>query len=95
MATYEAWGDPAADSVLLTTADEADRQRAAGLLSGDAELAWRFQAATWEEANAIHSLRMGWEPYHPAGRTAPCPTCGAADYPEGSAQCWRCGPRGY
>jgi len=46
VATYEAWRDPADGSVLLTTADEADRQRAAGLLSGDAELAWRFQAAT-------------------------------------------------
>jgi hypothetical protein len=94
VATYEAWRDPADGSVLLTTGEEARRQRAAGLLSAAAELAWRFEAATWEEANAIHSLRMGWEPYRPAGRPAPCPACGAMYYPEGSAQCWQCGPRG-
>src|SRR5688572_12171838 len=88
--TYEGWRDPADGSVLLTTAEEAARERATGLLSADATLAWRFDAATWEEANAIHALRLGWEPYRPVGAPAPCPRCGATYYPEGSGQCWRC-----
>jgi len=75
VARHEAWRDPADGSVLLTTAEEAGRQREARLLSGATELAWHFEAATWEDANAIHSLRMGWEPYQPPGRPAPCPTC--------------------
>lgn len=56
------------------------------------ELLWRIEAATSEEASAIHHLRLGWEPYKPIGEAAPCPKCGAMFYPEGSGECWRCGP---
>ena len=91
MTIYEGWRDLANGSVSLTTADEAIRQRAIGLISAASTLAWRFEAATWEEANAIHALRAGWEPYRPVGRPAPCPECGATYDPEGSAQCWQCG----
>ena len=92
MTIYEGWRDPGDNSVMLTTAEEAAAARVRGLISPAATLAWRFEAATWEEANAVHALRMGWEPYRPVGNPAPCPRCGATYYPEASAQCWRCGP---
>jgi hypothetical protein len=91
MATYEAWRDPADGSISLATPEQVAAERARGLLSAAAELLYRFDAATWEEAKAIHALRMGWEPYRPLGPPAPCPRCGAAYCPQGSAQCWRCG----
>jgi hypothetical protein len=91
MTIYEAWEDPDDNSILLATSGEVATHREKNLLGPAAELLYRFEAATWEEANAIHALRMGWEPYRAMGPPAPCPRCGAAYYPEGSAQCWRCG----
>ena len=91
MTTYEAWEDPEDNSILLATPDDVADYRATKLLGPNAELRYRFEAATWEEANAIHALRMGWEPYRPIGAPAPCPECGATHYPEGSTQCWRRG----
>jgi hypothetical protein len=90
MTLYEAWQDPADNSVLLATPDEVAIHRGKNLLGPAAELLYRFDAATPEEAQAIHALRMGWEPYRPLGRPVPCPKCGATYYPDGSAQCWRC-----
>jgi hypothetical protein len=58
---------------------------------GTEVLLWRIEAATPEEALAIHHLRLGFEPYKPMGEPAPCPKCGAIFYPEGSGECWRCG----
>jgi hypothetical protein len=51
---------------------------------------YEFEAATWEEAMAIHHLRMGWGPYNPRCNAEECPQCKAVYYPEGSGQCWRC-----
>jgi hypothetical protein len=68
VATYEAWRDPADGSVLLTTTDEAGRQRVAGLLSAASKLVWRFDAATWEEANAHPLAAHGVGPL-PTGGT--------------------------
>jgi hypothetical protein len=53
---------------------------------------FEFNAATAEEAASINSLRMGRGPYIPVGDPRPCPKCGAWFYPEGSGECWRCGP---
>jgi hypothetical protein len=61
-----------------------------GLLGDAAEMLYAFDAATHEEAQAVHHLRMGWEPYKPVGDPANCLACGARYYPDGSGQCWRC-----
>ena len=91
MRTYEAWADPENDCISLVATQGAEELRAKGLLGASADLLYRFQAATHEEAMAIHRLRMGWEPYCPVGAAAPCPVCTAMFYPEGSGECWRCG----
>lgn len=52
---------------------------------------WEFEAATSEEAMSVHFLRLGWAPYRPEGEPAPCPRCGSIYYPNGSAECWKCG----
>jgi hypothetical protein len=91
MKTYEAWQDPEDDSILLATSEGVARDRAAGHLGPGAQLLYRFEAATHEEASAIHALRMGWAPYRPLGPATPCPACGALLYAEGSGECWRCG----
>jgi hypothetical protein len=69
----------------------AEERRSKGLLSDRATMLYSFEAATHEEAFAVHALRMGWQPYRPVGEAAPCPRCGALFYPEGSGECWRCG----
>lgn len=45
---------------------------------------------TFEEALAVHHLRMGWGPFKPMGNAEPCPACGAFYYPEGTGACYRC-----
>ena len=90
--TWEAWEDPADKSITLLGSGEGKIQQANGLLSTEATLLYRFQAQTFEEASAIHALRMGWDPYRPIGEPTPCPRCGAIYYPGGSAECWRCDP---
>ena len=52
-------------------------------------LLFEVSAETFEEAMSIYHLRMGFEPYIPAGEPAQCPVCGAWYYPKGSGQCWR------
>jgi len=90
MASYEAWKDPADESITLGTVDEFAEAQPRGLISAGAIRLYGFDAATREEASAIHALRMGRAPYQPLGAPAPCPRCGAIYYPSGSAQCWRC-----
>src|SRR5689334_30513 len=75
---------------LVQPAEQMERYRREGTLGPRAVLLYSFEAATHEEAQAIHSLRMGWGPYRPEGEPKPCPTCGAFYYPEGSGECWRC-----
>jgi hypothetical protein len=89
--TYEAWADPDDDGVGFFRGGTVEEARKKGLLGPNATLLYRFEAATLEEASAIHALRMGWQPYRPIGESAPCPRCGAWFYPEGSGECWRCG----
>jgi hypothetical protein len=93
MTLYQAWQDPSDNSITLLPAASVERMRQQGLLTPEAHLLYELEAATGEEANAIHSLRMGWEPYRPIGEPAPCPRCGATYYPWGSGQCWRCASR--
>mgnify|MGYP001558516995 CR=1 FL=1 len=101
MSYYRAWSDPKDGSITLALADELRPS----VVGPDATILYEFEAATWEEAMAIHHLRQGWEPYRPAGEPAPCPTpglringkeparptCGAWYWPEGSGKCWHCG----
>ena len=91
---YETWEDPEEHVVTCGTSEQISDMRARGLLSRRAEQLFTFHAATHEEAMSIRNLRMGWEPYQPEGAPAPCPSCEAWFYPEGSGQCWRCGPQG-
>ena len=88
METYEAWAEDG--GLTVSTVEGIVKQRTAGQLSAEARLLYRFDAATWEEAMAIHHLRQGWEPYK-AGKAAHCPTCDSYFYPEGSGLCWSCG----
>jgi hypothetical protein len=90
MTIYEAWEDPGEHSFALVRKSQPDMRSKLGL-SADARLLYKIEACSFEEAAAIHSLRMGWGAYHPAGIAKPCPNCGANFYPEGSGECWRCG----
>jgi len=86
---FEAWSTE--DGVVLGTLASIAEQRSKGLLSSSAQLLYSISAHTWEEAQAIHHLRMGFEPYKPQGVAAVCSNCSALFYPAGSAQCWQCG----
>jgi type IV secretory pathway TrbL component len=88
---YEAWDD-ADGGISLTTAAEAVRQRGTGAISASARFLHRIEADTFEEAAAVHAIKMGWGAYHPSGEPAPCPQCGRWYYPEGSGECANCGP---
>jgi hypothetical protein len=88
---FEAWQDPRDRSILLALPQQVSEHRAHGLLSQKAKLLYTIDAASFEEAMAIHHLRQGGEPYHP-GRAALCPRgCGAYYYPDGSGECPLCG----
>lgn len=86
---YEAWLTDGGAALFPASQRET---HAAHPAMGLVRCLYAFEAATWEEACAIHHLRMGFEPYVPAGEAAPCPRCEAWYYPEGSGACWRCGP---
>jgi len=92
--TFEAWRDPSDGSVAFAPRREIHQLRTKGLLSPDAVRLYAVEAATYEEAMAVHHLRMGWEPYRPVGTASPCPKCGAQVYAGGSGQCWQCGEPG-
>jgi hypothetical protein len=57
----------------------------------DVEMLFEIHAATAEEAAAICNLRLGFGPYEPIGDPERCPRCDSWYYPQGSAECWRCG----
>ncbi|HME89834.1 MAG TPA: hypothetical protein VKE49_00310, partial [Myxococcaceae bacterium] len=86
MANWEAWQSPDGLEITLAKAEEIPDMREKRLLGASAQLLYRFEAATYEEAQAIHHLRMGWEPYNPLGDASPCPKCGAMYYAEGSRE---------
>lgn len=79
-------------AITLTGADQVEDQVQRGVLEGDCEKMWDIFAASWEEASAIHAMRLGWRPYHPMGEPRLCPRgCGSHYYPLGSGQCPLCG----
>ena len=87
---YEGWA--AKGSVTFTLAENIPDLRQRGLLEPDAKFLHRIDADTFEEALAVHHLRIGREPYRPMGKPAQCPNgCGAYFYPEGSGECPNCG----
>ena len=87
---YEAWQDESCIAFAEAEGIEQDKEK--GILSENAELLHRVEAATWEEAMTIHYQKMGWSPYRPQGEAADCPNgCGAKYYPAGSGQCPNCG----
>jgi len=88
---FEAW-QVTETQLLFASADSIAEQRAKGLIGSDAKLLYFIEADTWEEACAIHYLRAGFGPYKPVGAPEVCPNCGSWFYPEGSGQCWKCGP---
>lgn len=54
---------------------------------------YEIEAATWEEVQAVHHIRMGWGPYVPGGEPEMCPAHKSEHvvyYPAGSGQCWKC-----
>ena len=85
---YEAWETE--DGAALLPSEQMEKWRTNPAMRLVKKL-YEIEAATGEEASAIHYLRMGFGPYKPAGEPEPCPKCGAWFYPQGSGQCWRCG----
>jgi hypothetical protein len=87
---YVLWEDPVHDmSVLATPADiQSDIER--GLLSIESKQVFQIEANTYEEAMAVRNIRLGYDPYRPVGDSAPCPSCAAEYWPEGSGECWQC-----
>jgi len=86
MRTYQAWKGNNGVSLITPNHPQKD------FLCGEqALLLYEIEAATWEEAMAIHSLRQGNAPYRPEGTPERCPGCEALYYPLGSGQCWKCG----
>ncbi|WP_148314563.1 hypothetical protein [Sorangium cellulosum] len=92
MSTWTVWSNPERSEVALVRGEDPPRF-ADGTPMPDVEiLLWKIEAATYEEAAAVHHLRMGWEPYRPVGDPEPCPRCSAMFYPDGSGEC-SCGHR--
>lgn len=90
--TYEVWAEN--DNCQFTCAKREIiiDMKEKGLLSKDAVLLHILKASTYEEAMSIYNLRMGFEPYKPAGKPIKCPNnCGSFFYPEGSGECPYCG----
>ena len=89
MTKYEAWEG---DGIYLLPQSEVQEHMNFGLIEKDARLLYVIEAATWEEASAIHNLRMGWGLYNPQGDPKKCPNnCGCHYYPKGSGRCALCG----
>ncbi len=89
MSTYQSWkfeGD-----TTFTTIERVNDLQKEGSIPKEAELEYTFDAATFEEALSIHSLRQGHGPYKPIGEPSSCPQCASYVYAEGSGECWRCG----
>lgn len=94
---YEAWAERDArtgvwGTMTFGTIENIQDHRTKGLLAPTAELRHRVEVDTFEEALAVHYIKMGWSPFQPTGKPTPCPnSCGAFFYPEGSGECPNCG----
>lgn len=87
---YEAWLDDTDSTITISTPEGIERQRRHGQLGTSARLLHTITVDTWEEAMAVHNVKMGYEPYDP-GTSSPCPNgCGSVVYMDGSGQCQRC-----
>ena len=87
---YEAWSD--GEQVSFASPDAIRKEIESGVLGQEARLLHLVVADTWEEAMAVHHIKVGWEPYKPEGPAEPCPKgCGSYYYPKGSGQCPKCG----
>jgi hypothetical protein len=88
--SFEAWEDE--ESVMLSTPNAVSDHKLKGLFIGKEKLLYKIEADTYEEAMAVHHIKMGWEPYKPMGDPQLCPnSCGSYYYPEGSGECPKCG----
>ena len=89
---YEAWRDEANCSITFAPLAAIEEERARGGISDKAILLYRLEADTFEEAMAVHHIKMGWRPFVPMGEARECPKgCGAMFYPESSGECPNCG----
>jgi len=88
--SFEAWQDSDGETTFATASSITER-RSKQLLSASAIHLYSVEANSWEEAMAIHHLRMGYAPYKPCGVPEPGLDCGALVYVDGSGQCWQCG----
>lgn len=88
MAIYEAWVD--ATGITLAPKPAIGGLITDGIISAPARCIYSFEAATAEEASAIHHIRQGWEPYSPSGEAEQCVVCESYYYPKGSGECWKC-----
>lgn len=82
---FIAWSDSTDDGIGMTIEENFKPSATSTIL-------YEIEADTWEEAQAVHHVKMGWGPYLPGGNPAPCPNdCGSIYYPEGSGECPGCG----
>jgi hypothetical protein len=91
MTIYTVWSSKDGGEITMVAGEDRPKFAGGSLQPNCVVLLWRIEAATFEEASAIHHLRMGWDPYKPMGKPQACPKCGVAYYPKGSGECWRCG----
>jgi hypothetical protein len=61
------------EAMTLATPDVVGEMMDRGLLSRSALLKFRIEADTIEEAKAVQHIKMGWPPFRPNGKAAPCP----------------------
>jgi hypothetical protein len=88
---FTAWGQEGSPIAGTLVGGEGPPAYCNGEIMPDCEkFFYRIDAATLEEAHAIHDLRRGYAPGAPMGDAAPCPDCGAKHYPHSSGQCWQC-----
>ena len=88
--TFEAWVDD--ESVTFAKPDAIEYQKLNNMLGNNLKLLHVVEADTPEEAMAVHHIKMGWDPYSPAGEAQLCPKgCDSYFYPEGSGVCPKCG----
>lgn len=87
--TFEAWEDEI--SVTLSTPENIERKKSLDLFEGQLNFLHTIIADTYEEAMAVHHIKMGWDPYMPQGESSNCPKCNSIYYPKGSGECPKCG----
>ncbi len=64
---YQCWKSYDGTSITFATVEGIKELKQKGLISEDAYLEYTLEAATLEEACAIHNLRQGWGDYKPMG----------------------------